>query len=508
MASVNIDQKLIVNPSTTTTTPDGLGLGSEDVTELKNGCACCSLADELLDSVTRIASTTLNDNNQQQQQQRPLDAIVVELSGVADPLTIRENWAVATSYSHPATQIASVSSVVTLIDSTTFGTDYMSYDTFGDRVGSEDEEGGGEACGAPQRNVPELLVEQIEAADVLLVNKVDLVGKEDVGMVREMAAGLNPKASLYEVEYGKLGMEKILGEEVVFGTIEPTVVADPKKDEVTEETCKDVDCADPNCKEHGTHTGSEAKCTDADCTDHSHEHSHEHNDEHNDDHDHDADCRDPNCNDPTHDHSHNHDHTTPQTSVADLGITSFVYRTDRPFDTSRLLDVLNSWPVPMKDTLDLGALARAAEKGYGTGEAGVVVNSPFTGVLRSKGFCWMAPQNWDGENDDSWRHDTAMFWSHAGRHFGITTAGKWWGSITKEQMKNFFPNNMQEYERILAEDFASEEWGDRRQELVFIGVKLDETDIRAALDACLCTDEEMEGYRREVDRVVPRMGRV
>ena len=84
------------------------------------------------------------------------------------------------------------------------GTDYMSYDTFGDRVSSTtgSEEEGGEACGAPQWNVPELLVEQIEAADVLLVNKVDLVGKEDVEMVREMAAGLNPKGSLYEVEYG------------------------------------------------------------------------------------------------------------------------------------------------------------------------------------------------------------------------------------------------------------------------------------------------------------------
>ena len=53
VVSVNIDQKLIVNPSTATTTPDGLGLGSEDVTELKNGCVCCSLANELLDSVTR-----------------------------------------------------------------------------------------------------------------------------------------------------------------------------------------------------------------------------------------------------------------------------------------------------------------------------------------------------------------------------------------------------------------------------------------------------------------------
>lgn len=98
----------------------------------------------------------------------------------------------------------------------------------------------------------------------------------------------------------------------------------------------------------------------------------------------------------------------------------------------------------------------------------------------------------------AWRHDTAMYWSHAGKHFGIQSAGKWWGTLGKEDMKPFFEGNMKEYERILREDWVSEEWGDRRQELVFIGAKIDEEDIRAALDECLCTEEEMEMYRAQL----------
>jgi len=124
----------------------------------------------------------------------------------------------------------------------------------------------------------------------------------------------------------------------------------------------------------------------------------------------------------------------------------------------------------------------------------------FRGVLRSKGFCWMAPMKWSSSagNGDVWRHDTAMYWSHAGKHFGITTAGKWWATLTKEQMKPNFVNNQEEYERILREDWVSEEWGDRRQELVFIGSRLDEEEIREALDECLCTEEEMVAYRAQL----------
>ena len=179
--------------------------------------------------------------------------------------------------------------------------------------------------------------------------------------------------------------------------------------------------------------------------------------------------------------------------------------------------------MPIKDTLDIGELKEAAREGYAMGTR--KEHSPFVGVLRSKGFCWLSPTNWSGPNDDIWRHDTAMYWSHAGKHFGVTTAGKWWGSITKEQMKGYFTNNMSEYDRILAEDWASDEWGDRRQEIVFIGgefkfahyvfhfslqnltnslssVNLDESAINLALDECLCNEEEMKLYNQKLRNFV------
>lgn len=96
------------------------------------------------------------------------------------------------------------------------------------------------------------------------------------------------------------------------------------------------------------------------------------------------------------------------------------------------------------------------------------------------------------------RHDTAMYWSHAGKHFGISAAGKWWGTISAEKMAEFFKSDMKEYERIIREDFVSEEYGDRRQEIAFIGVGLKEDDIRFVLDQCLVTEKGMERYRQEL----------
>jgi len=505
VASVNIDQKLIANPNQNTN-----ALDENDTIELQNGCACCSLADELLTSVEQLTANG----------KRPLDAIVVELSGVADPATVRENWSVASDMSHPATNLASMGQTVTLVDSTTFGSDWMTYDSFGDREGWVDE---GDDCAA-ERKVPELLAEQVECADVLLINKVDLAVGEEVKTARGVARSLNEKASVFECEFGNVSVGKILGEgfgkkEVVEeksdccsdpGCVEPDCAGDPVP---ASSTCADADCGDPDCADHGTaattSTCQDAACGDPDCADHgttattSTCQDADCGDPDCADHGttattstcQDADCGDPDCADHGTDAKPKKD-----VSLAALQITNFVYKSPIPFYPPRLMALLNSWPVPIKETLDLDALAEAATEGYDVDDAEkVAVKSPFTGVIRSKGFCWMAPGVWGGgSGDDSWRHDTAMFWSHAGKHFGISTAGKWWGTVSKEQMKSFFPTNMKEYERILNEDWASEEFGDRRQELVFIGVKIEEDKIRSALNDCLCNDEEMAEYRKQL----------
>ena len=455
VASVNIDAKLVSG-------------SNRGVVELQNGCACCSLAEELLTSVDALLGS--NDNKR-----RDLDAVVVELSGVADPIAIKSNWQNAKVNGHPVTNRAEVAQIVTLVDASTFGTDWMTWDVAGERQGWVDPN---DECAA-QRKVPELLAEQVEAANVILINKIDLAGPEQVKVASALAKSMNKDAVLEEVLYGKVAPQQILR----------TLSHD-----------QDHNCHDPDCNDtshsHSHDHGHAETCSDPDCMDKSHSHDHKsHEESHSHNHAHDSTaCTDPDCSDPTHTHSHSHSHAT---STDNLGIVNFVYRANRPFNTKKLLTLLNQWPVPIKDDLDLSVLQDAQLEGYeidGQSEIG----SPFVGVLRSKGFCWFAPTRWSGPKEDVWRHDTAMYWSHAGKHFGISSAGKFWATISREQMKQYFADNIGEYERILREDFVSEEFGDRRQEIVFIGVNIKEDDISFALDQCLLTEKGMDRYRQEL----------
>jgi G3E family GTPase len=166
VASINIDNKLLANPDVSS---------SGGTIELQNGCACCSLSDELLTSIEQLM--TAEDGTQ-----RDFDSIVVELSGVADPKAVRDNWENASWVKHPATKYATMDKVVTLVDADTFGTDWMTWDTSGDRDGWVDPAD----CEADKK-VPELLSEQIESADVLVINKIDLAGEEQTKVATSLA---------------------------------------------------------------------------------------------------------------------------------------------------------------------------------------------------------------------------------------------------------------------------------------------------------------------------------
>lgn len=479
VASVNIDAKLVSNPTD--------GFATTDTVELQNGCACCSLADELLTSMQTLLEG------------REFDAVVVELSGVADPVSVRQNWDQAKLMNHPVTELANIEKVVTVIDSCTFGTDWMTWDSAGERESWVDE---GDDCAAG-RKVPELLAEQVEAADLLVINKIDMAEETQVATATALVRGLNKDAPLYETTFGKVSPTELLGIVGSISSDEPVTMkedcednncSDPTHDHAHSHSHDEHACTEPDCADSShDHSHDDHACTEPDCTDASHDHSHSHSHNDNDD----TSCADPTCNDPTHDHSHSHNHQSSTTSTDKLGITNFVFKSDRPFNAHRLLVLLNCWPVPIKDTLDLGQMTRAAEQGYKETET-TTVTSPFAGVLRSKGFAWLAPTNWSGPLQDTWRHDTAMYWSHAGKHFGINTAGKWWGSITKQQMKTYFANSVKEYERILKEDWASDEFCDRRQEIVFIGTKISEDLITEELNNCLCTDKEFDDYRQQL----------
>jgi G3E family GTPase len=460
VASINIDAKLIA------------GQSNGDMIELQNGCACCSLQDELFFSVEKLIKG------------RDLDAVVVELSGVADPAAIQSNWKAAPDVIR---EMADIYRVVTLVDACTFGTDYMTWDMAGQRQGWVME---GDDC-TGNRKVSELLAEQVEAANLILVNKVDVASTEQVKVATAVARALNSKAELAQVQYGRISPQLILGTPKVEQLEVPQDCDDPAYTDTSHSHSHDhehaaVDCNAPECTDtsHSHSHEHEPACNDPDCTDESHDHSN---------HLTESTCDDPTCTDESHSHSHSHDH---RTSTDALGIVNFVYTADRPFNAVRLMEVLNQWPVPIKETLDLGVLQEVTE--YEVGGRLLRDDSPFTGVLRSKGFCWFAPHKWSGANHDAWRHDTAMYWSHAGRQFGISSAGKWWATLPDSKMKKYFTENMDEYERIKREDFKTEEFGDRRQEIVFIGTKLNEDEITATLNSCLCNEREMGNYRQKL----------
>ena len=97
---------------------------------------------------------------------------------------------------------------------------------------------------------------------------------------------------------------------------------------------------------------------------------------------------------------------------------------------------------------------------------------PFKDVLRSKGFVWLATNS-----------EVAFYWSQAGRQIELSQMGRWWAAVPRNTWPEAHVGS------IMADSVG--EWGDRRQELVFIGANLPEAKIRAELDACLATDDEM-----------------
>jgi G3E family GTPase len=145
---------------------------------------------------------------------------------------------------------------------------------------------------------------------------------------------------------------------------------------------------------------------------------------------------------------HDHDH------AAEYGISSFVYRTRRPFHPQRLMDALEG------EDLD--------------------------SVLRSKGLFWLAT-----------RHNTIGFWSQAGEVVALEPAGLWWAAVPKSQWPDD-PDFLSEMQSV-----SEGEYGDRRQELVVIGADMDHTAVHVAFDRCLLTDDEMalgwKGWRKFPD---------
>lgn len=176
MSAVNIDAGLIVRTD-------------RELVELSNGCICCTLRDELVAQVVRLSQTG------------SLDWLIIESTGVSEPLPVAQGF-VLESGGVPLREVARLDALVTVVDASTFLSDFASLDRVEDRDRDTPAE--------DRRNIVDLLVDQIEFADVLVVNKSDLVKAKDLAVIRARLVALNPLAKIVETSFGRVDPTEVL----------------------------------------------------------------------------------------------------------------------------------------------------------------------------------------------------------------------------------------------------------------------------------------------------------
>jgi G3E family GTPase len=334
MSEVNIDADLVRDGGANLSRTD------ERLVEMTNGCICCTLRDDLLAEVRRLAG------------EGRFDYLLIEGTGIAEPLPVASTFSFRDEDGHALSDVARLDTMVTVVDAVNLLKDYGSNAFLRDR---------GETAGTEDgRTLVDLLVEQIEFADVVVINKAADVAPDQLALVRAVVRGLNGDARLIEVSHGRAPLDAILD----------TGLFSEEKAQAHPLWFKEL---------YGAH-------------------------EH-----------------------------VPETE--EYGIRSFVYRARRPFEPERFDAFVNrTWP----------------------------------GLIRAKGHFWLATRpDWVGE------------FSLAGAVAHVSAMGFWWAAVPRRR----WPEAGAFQERLST--VWSEIWGDRRQELVFIGSGMDEAAIRQALDACL-----------------------
>lgn len=338
MSEVNIDSRLIEQGGA------ALSRTEEKLVEMSNGCICCTLREDLLSEVARLAEAGR------------FDYLLIESTGISEPMPVAETFQFETEQGRSLSAVARLDTMVTVVDAASFLKDYLEAEDLRARglgLGEEDE-----------RTITDLLIDQVEFANVLVINKADLVTEAELAELVAILARLNPEAVCLPVRQGRVELRAIL-DTGAFDFERASQAAGWMK------TLRDEERSESD----------------------------------------------------------------------EYGITSFVYRARRPFHPLRLWEWLQeSWP----------------------------------GVLRSKGLFWIPS-----------RADLIGLWSQAGGAGAVRWAGRWYAALSKEQ----WPEDEEEYQRL--EGVWDPEFGDRVQELVLIGRKMDRAALTARLDACLLTEEEL-----------------
>ncbi|MDR1504762.1 MAG: GTP-binding protein [Prevotella sp.] len=348
MSEVNIDAQLVEKGS-------ALSRTEEKLVQLSNGCICCTLRDDLVKEVTRLVE---NGN---------FDYLLIEGTGIAEPMPIAQSFSYAfEDLGVDLTKISRLDTMVTVVDGFNFYNDFGSSETLTDRDPDNT---------ISERSIVDLLVEQIEFANVIVLNKVDLISAHQQEEMKRIIRKLNPDAKIIQADHGKIDPKEILN----------------------------------------THLFDFAEAAQSSGWQKELQNKH-----------------------------------TPETD--EYGIGSFVFREHRPLHPRRFKEYLSkNWDA---------------------------------GIVRSKGFFWLAS-----------RKNEALLLSQAGGSIVVERIGSWWASFpTKE--RNQHPSFQANEEYIMGR--WDKTWGDRMNEIVFIGQDMDEQKIRKEMEYCLCTDIEYNAYQNEL----------
>jgi G3E family GTPase len=339
MSEVNIDASLVASGAS-------LDRTEERLVEMSNGCICCTLREDLLVEVARLAG------------EERFDYLLIESTGISEPMPVAATFLFADELGTSLEHVARLDTMLTVVDASRFLEHFEILEELAQLGVARDDE--------DDRTVVDLLVDQVEFADVIVISKPDLVAVDDLARVVGLVRILNRRAVVEIAERGNVDL----------GLIFDTHLFDADEAALAPGWVREL----------------------------------------------------------------NGDHT-PETE--EYGIGSFVYRHRWPFHPQRLAAAL--------------------------GEA-------WDGVLRSKGFFWIAS-----------RPDVQAMWSQAGLSVTLEPMASWYAAM---------PENEWEFETDEDRDELLVRWdpllGDREIELVFIGIEMDEADIRARLDACILTTAEFE----------------
>lgn len=189
MSEVNIDA-VLVRGTPGSEGDVALNRSEERLVEMSNGCICCTLREDLLVEVSRLA------------REGRFDHLVIESTGISEPLPVAETFTFEDESGQSLSSVARLDTLVTVVDGANFLAQYheaKSLTEAGESLGEEDE-----------RNVADLLVDQIEFCDVLLISKTDLIDDEQLGELKAVLRSLNPDAELIPMAHGQVPLEQLL----------------------------------------------------------------------------------------------------------------------------------------------------------------------------------------------------------------------------------------------------------------------------------------------------------